>query len=392
MSKKVPIEEIKKVFEQHGLILLETKSKGTRYRYKAKDKNGYLYLRSYATVKKSPKKNGFNPVFTFSTKNPYFYENMLLYIKNNVFSKTVLLTKKEDIKNIDQHLSFKCGLCGEEYKSTWHTFISNKDKICNFCFNRKRSLKLTNTKHKDTNKFHVVAQKNGLIILNGPDIKYHQKVLVQNTEGFRGYMTPENILKGASFEKFSIRNPYTIDNLRILAFNNKWDCVIYDQEYKGDKQPFVVMCSCGKDFEVDAVHFVGGKFQCNECRVKQSYISKQVENYLKDKKVNYVKEKTFVDCKKVGLLPFDFWLPEYNVLIEVDGLGHYRPVLFSGDKEKAEQNFTKTKENDEIKTNYCKEHHIPLLRLPFWIIEKNQHVQILDNFLKPFIESNELNN
>lgn len=389
MSRKFTIEEIQKIFDNFGLVVLNKEAHGIDYKYDCVDADGYKYSRSphsaQSTLKKGKKNNG----HIFSTKNPYFYENMLHYIAKNVNNGTVLLTEKKDIKNIDQRLDFKCGCCGREYSTTWHVFIHNTDHICNFCFNQKRSKGDINTKHKDTNKFHLEAAKSGLIILSGPDIKYHQKFLVQDREGYRGIMYPSSILRGSSFERFACSNPYTIDNMRIFAFNKGWDCVIYNQKYKSDKVPLKMMCSCGNDFYVDVNHFVAGKYQCNECRLKQSAISAAVELWLNKKLISYIKEKIFNDCKNIKPLPFDFYLTDFCACIEVDGVGHYRPVAFDGNKEKAQTRFKKTAENDKIKTEYCKKNNIPLLRLPFWVIEQEEHDVELNKFILS-IKPNEL--
>ena len=371
MSKKFTIEQVREIFGKFGLTVLDNESKGIDYKYKCIDKEGYLYSRSVhsaqAILKKGRKNNG----HIFSTKNPYFYENMLNYIENNVKSGTVILSKKDDIKNIDQYIKFRCGVCGREYSTTWHTFLSNTDHLCNYCFNRKRSKGEVNTKHQDTNKFHIEALKNGLIILGDCNIRYHDKILVQDKNGYRGIIFPNSIIRGCSFEKFSTRNPYTIDNIRIFAFNKGWDCIVYNQEYKGDKIPLKFMCACGNDFYVDINHFVAGKYQCNECRYKQSSIAAKVELWLNQNNINYYKEKTFNDCKNKKPLPFDFYLEDYNACIEVDGIGHYRPVAFGGDKEKANILYQERIKNDKIKSDYCKKNNIQLLRLPFWMIEKD---------------------
>ena len=390
MGKKFTIEQVKEIFEQFELIVLEDEAKGIDYRYKCMDKEGYLYSRSVhsaqATLKKGRKNNG----HIFSTKNPYFYENMIHYMDNSVTNGTVLLSKKEEIKNIDQYLKFRCGECGKEYSTTWHIFLRNDDHICNFCFKRKRARGETNTNHKDTNKFHMEAQKRGLIILDDCNIKYHSRILVQDTKGYRSLMAPNSIMRGSSFERFSVRNPYTIDNIRIFAFNKGWDCIVYNQEYKGDKIPLKFMCACGNDFYVDINHFVDGKYQCNECRLRQSAIAAKVELWLNQNHIVYSKEKKFDDCKNKKPLPFDFYLDDFNACIEVDGVGHYRPVAFGGRKEEAQDIYEQRVQNDLIKTEYCKNNNIPLLRLPFWIIENDNYEGLLYDFILS-IESNDFN-
>lgn len=390
MSAKFTIEQIKDTFNRLGLTVLEEESKGVEQQYKCMDKEGYLYYRSMHTVETCLKRNIGGINHRFSVKNPFFYDNMLKYIELNTNNGTIILTQKQEIKSIKQPLKFRCGRCGKEYSTTWHTFMGKVNKVCNFCFNQMRSNGETNTKHNITADYHASAIKNDLAILDGPDLYYHQRVAVQDKEGYRGLVQIDSMLKGSKFERFSIKNPYTIDNLRIFAFRKGWDCVIYNQDYKGDKSPLKMLCSCGNDFTVTAAHFVSGKCRCNECRVKQSAIASEVELWLNQHKISYNKEKTFEGCVNKKPLPFDFYLDKLNACIEVDGLGHYRPVAFGGNKEEAEKTYQQRIANDKIKTDYCAKNNIPLLRLPFWIIEEYKHGVELNNFILS-IERNELN-
>ena len=66
-------------------------------------------------------------------------------------------------------------------------------------------------------------------------------------------------------------------------------------------------------------------------------------------------------------MPFDFYLPEYNVCIEYDGIQHFEPTRFNKKMtiEEANDNFIQQKFRDEIKNNYCKNNNIKLLRIPY---------------------------
>ena len=393
--KKFTLEEIKKIFNDVGLTLLDEEEKGIDYKHKCCDKDGYLYRRSahtcQYTLKNNKKFNG-DVQHTFSTKNEFFYENMMLYMDKNVTNGTKLLSTKEEIQNIDTPLKFRCGICGEEFTLLWHNFVRKQDKCCNFCFNQKRKCGETHTNHVDTPKFHLKAWSNGLCILDDCSVQYHSKIIVQDSEGYRGMTSPAVIMNDSSFERFGYRNPFALDNLRLFAFKKGWKCIIYNQEYKGTDKPFKVLCECGNDFYVDADHFISGKHQCNECRVKQSKIASDVQRWLEQHNIAFEKEKHFEGCVYKNLLPFDFYLSRYNACIEVDGLGHYRAVNFNGDKEKGQKSFERIQITDKIKTEYCEKHNIPLLRLPFWVIEKEEHGEKIQEFIDNLsIKSNELN-
>ena len=66
-----------------------------------------------------------------------------------------------------------------------------------------------------------------------------------------------------------------------------------------------------------------------------------------------------VNIKK--MLPFDFYLTDYNACIEYDGEQHYNPIVFFGGEEKLE----KTIYRDKIKTDYCLANNIKLLRIRY---------------------------
>lgn len=66
-------------------------------------------------------------------------------------------------------------------------------------------------------------------------------------------------------------------------------------------------------------------------------------------------------------LPFDFYLPDFHVVIEADGEQHYFPVDFGGlGSEIANEQFHNNQKHDAIKTQYCKTNQLQLIRIPYW--------------------------
>ena len=78
-------------------------------------------------------------------------------------------------------------------------------------------------------------------------------------------------------------------------------------------------------------------------------------------------KKRFKDCKDLNALPFDFYLPYYNLCIEHDGIQHFKPTKRSNKitNEEAKENFKYIQNHDQIKNNYCKEKGINLLRIKY---------------------------
>ena len=107
-----------------------------------------------------------------------------------------------------------------------------------------------------------------------------------------------------------------------------------------------------------------------------SSVEQTIGEILTKYKIRYMTQFSFDDCKDKRKLPFDFYLPDYNILIEYDGEQHYRPVNFGGiDDEKAQANLLTTQKHDQIKNEYCQQHKINLIRIPYW--DKNNLESII---------------
>ena len=59
---------------------------------------------------------------------------------------------------------------------------------------------------------------------------------------------------------------------------------------------------------------------------------------------------------------FDFYLTDYNVLIEYDGIQHFEARESSWN---TTENLLKTQKRDQIKNEWCKNNNIPLIRIPY---------------------------
>ena len=110
----------------------------------------------------------------------------------------------------------------------------------------------------------------------------------------------------------------------------------------------------------------------------------KVGDILNKYNISYTRQYMFDDCRDIRPLPFDYYLQDYNVLIEYDGEGHYMPVNFGGiSDEDAQKHLEYVKAHDELKTQYCIEHCIPLIRIPYF--EKNNLEKCLLESLKQYV-------
>lgn len=110
---------------------------------------------------------------------------------------------------------------------------------------------------------------------------------------------------------------------------------------------------------------------CPSCNSSKGEL--KIELILKNKNISFIKNKTFTGCKYKKLLKFDFYLPDFNLCIEYDGVQHFKSIsIFGGDKV-----YKENKLRDKIKNNFCKKNKIDLIRIPY--TQFNKIKEILSN-------------
>jgi len=104
-----------------------------------------------------------------------------------------------------------------------------------------------------------------------------------------------------------------------LVHGNKYD---YSKiEYVNGKQKVIILCKKHGEFLQSPMKHSHGR-GCPKC--KSSHGENSIILYLKSKNIIYETQKWFKDCRNILPLPFDFYLPDYNLLIEYQGLQHFK--------------------------------------------------------------------
>lgn len=102
-------------------------------------------------------------------------------------------------------------------------------------------------------------------------------------------------------------------------------------------------------------------------KANMSWGEKRIDEYLQRKNIEYVWQKKFNDCRDKNPLPFDFYLPQYNLIIEFDGEQHHKSVHKFGGND----NLGKTQKHDKIKNQYCRDNNINIFRLTYDDLNNN---------------------
>ena len=137
------------------------------------------------------------------------------------------------------------------------------------------------------------------------------------------------------------------------------------EEYKNAKTPILHRCKVdGYEWKIAPSNVLSGQ-GCPRCQ--ESKGEREIRQWLESNNITYIYQKPFEDCKDKKSLPFDFYIPNYNLCIEYDGEQHFEPVDFSGKgKDYALEQFSLTQYHDSIKTKYCQDNNIKLLRIPYF--------------------------
>ena len=150
--------------------------------------------------------------------------------------------------------------------------------------------------------------------------------------------------------------------------------IFIKQTDKQDKEGsfyWIAQCrKCGKEYEVIPSQLISetrrkGNNPC-ECWKRTSKGVLRIQQLLEENEIHYIQEYKFKGCvsPKGNPLKFDFYLPEYNIVIEYDGEQHFYPTTFGGNKS-GEERLKENQEYDNIKNEYCKENGIQLIRIPY---------------------------
>ena len=194
------------------------------------------------------------------------------------------------------------------------------------------------------------------------------KILIichNHDEPFEFLQIPREHLQGKGCPKCAGTLKSTIEEF-IEKANIKQGKGTYDYseaEYIDAKTKIKIICPKHGAFWQTPNNHLRGK-GCPKCNSSQG--AKKVRLFLIKNNIEFEEEKRFSDCKDKRSLPFDFYIPLYNLCIEYDGKQHFSPTTF-GSKTMTEdrklENLKYVQKHDQIKNDYCKQKGINLLRL-----------------------------
>lgn len=152
---------------------------------------------------------------------------------------------------------------------------------------------------------------------------------------------------------------------------------LLSKEYKNNATYLLVWCGNPnhKPYKVKFNNFKDCNSRCPECNTT-SKGEEKIKEILIKYNIKFNQQYLFNDCRNTRPLPFDFYLPQYNITIEYDGRQHYKLDCFNMNL----LDLMNLKYNDNKKIQYCNDNNIKLIRIPYW--DFNNIEKILKKELK----------
>lgn len=136
-----------------------------------------------------------------------------------------------------------------------------------------------------------------------------------------------------------------------------------DMIFAGTQKKFWWICPNGHNYYSVCSSRTKSGSNCPICN--ESKGEKLIKTWLENNNIKYEREYKFDGCFSKRTLPFDFYLPDYNICIEFNGKQHYEPIKFFG----GHSTFQIQQINDSIKEKFCINNHINFIIIPYYMID-----------------------
>ena len=159
----------------------------------------------------------------------------------------------------------------------------------------------------------------------------------------------------------------------VKDFFESQGCKLLTEKYDNNNQELKYICPKGKIHTTTWRRFFNRSQRCKCFKIYKG--EEKVEKILSKNSINFIEQYWFKDCRYKYPLKFDFYLPENNICIEYDGLGHFEPINFGGKREEEViEIFKEGQIRDQIKNKYCKDNNITLIRIPYWDFDNIENI------------------
>lgn len=208
-------------------------------------------------------------------------------------------------------------------------------------------------------------EKENYILLSKTYLNNFQNLDFICPMGHKNSMTWASFKSGHRCSECSFNRKYSIEEIKEM-FKSE-GLTLLTSNYINSDQKLEYICKKGNKHYITLKKFNWGQ----RCKCFKKFKGEErIEQYLIENRIDYLREFSFKNCKYKQVLPFDFYLPDLNICIEYDGIQHFEAVEYFG----GEKRFKENKIKDSIKTKYCLDNNIKLIRIPYWEFDNIENI------------------
>ena len=265
----------------------------------------------------------------------------------------------DEYVNSNTKLKCRCRIDGHIWEAKPHSLLQNHG--CPECYKRISNQRTNDEFISEMKIKHPTIVPLSVFARTKDNIKVHCTVCDYEWE-----TTPNVLLNRDGYgcpkcaNHYKIPEQEIIERLKIANPN-----VEYIDGYKGIEYHANFKCKkCGNKWHTPMNSVLSGR-GCPRCNLSHGAL--RIEQYLNNLSIDYETEYRFEDCKDTRSLPFDFYIKSKNICIEYDGEQHFMPVRCNKNitQEEMNEKFKSQQYRDKIKTEYCKNNNIKLIRIPY---------------------------
>lgn len=254
---------------------------------------------------------------------------------------------KSDVK-----VKIKCNKCGSVFEQSPAMHLSgNGCSVCNPPHKKLTNEEFVERMSKSHPNLEILSEYKGK----------DEKVKVRcTTHNYVYYTTPHRLVQGANCKYCYndrrgdiIKN--SIDKIKNEIYKvhgDKYQYPYLEDEYITNKSKLTIVCREHGEFIQSYNKHVNHKQGCPAC--SESKYENYISAVLIGNSISFKREKKF---DWLGLQSLDFYLPEYNIGIEVQGDFHFNDITISGRIAGKSRQLSL----DEKKKTLCDEHGVKLI-------------------------------
>ena len=301
--------------------------------------------------------------------------------------ETLFIDVKDLTKGSRIKVDVECDYCHKIIKVAYKDYVNYKfDKYsCEHCRQKKTSeynlIKRQDSLYQRALAFcnennYILMTDKSEILTSDTIVRYKcQKHGIHNVKIYN--LITEHGCPDCAIELNALRLRKNIEDV-YNDFKRYGGILLNKEEYLGwnYKNLKVICVECGEIFTTSYCAFMQHDGQrCPKCASNISRGEYSVKCFLEENDLQFYMQFRFDDCKNIATLPFDFYLPNHNIAIEYDGEHHYKAIPRGGITDlEAQEVLNNIKKRDLIKTSYCEQNNIKLIRIPYWDFDNINNV------------------